>query len=389
MRILHIINSTKPEGGGPIESILQAHRVLAPQGHEFEIACVDEPDAPWLAEAAVKTHALGPPSERYRYSPEYLPWLRNNLGRFDCAVVHGIWLYPSYAAWIASGVVGKPYFIYTHGLLDPTFKRVFPLKHLKKTISWKLREHKVVRDAAAVFFTCEEEKRLASQAFSPFVCTPEIVPYCVGEPPDEQERQTSAFLERFPECRGKRTILFLSRIHKKKGCDLLIKAFATVASRHDDLHLVMAGPDSMGWQSELQGEAARLGLQGRITWTGMISSDLKWGAFRTADAFILPTHQENFGIAIVEALGCGTPVLITNRVNIWREIEADKAGLVAGDDEAGARHLLTEWMALPPEERDAFRDRARRCFTTRFRSEEAGQVLLKVISRSLREPPLP
>lgn len=381
MKLLHITNSSTPAGGGPIESILQAHRVLAPQGHELEIACVDRPDSPWLAGLPLKTTALGPAWTPYRYSPRLTPWLRQQAPRFDAVILHGVWLHTALATWQALRHSPVPYFIYTHGLLDPTFKKVFPIKHIKKSISWALIEHRVVRDARALFFTCEEERILAEQSFKPYRANPRIVPYCVGSPPGDPETQRKAFLGQFPGLQDKRLILFLSRVHPKKGCDLLIKAFAEPAAADPALHLVMAGPDSIGWKKSLQDLSRKLGLEERITWTGMLSGDLKWGAFHAAEAFVLPSHQENFGIAIVEALACGLPVLTTHKVNIWRELVEDGAGLVADDDEEGAKKLLGDWLARGPAERRAMSEKARGCFARRFRAEEAAATLL----RTLRE----
>lgn len=382
MRLLHIINSSNPAGGGPIESIVQARRVLAPQGHDFELVCVDPPDSPWLPRFDFPVHALGPPRTPYRYSRRLAPWLHQQAARFDAAIVHGIWLYPSCAAHRILPRVGVPYFIYAHGLLDPSFKKLFPLKHLKKNVLWKMLEHKVLRDARAVLFTCEEERRLASQSFRPYACREEIVPYCVGEPPSDAEQQKRVFFERFPECRDRRLILFLSRLHPKKGCDLALRAFAQLAPRYPSLRLIVAGPDSVGWRRDLEMMAARMNVADRITWTGMLTGDLKWGAFRVAEAFILPSHQENFGIAVVEALACGVPVLISNKVNIWREIEAAGAGFVESDSDVGTFLLLDRWLALPPLERENFRQRARRCFTQHFRAEEAAATLLAALRRN-------
>jgi glycosyltransferase involved in cell wall biosynthesis len=379
MRVLHVINSTNPAGGGPIESIIQAHRVLSALGHEFEIVCVDPTDSPWLADLPIRTTALGPAATAYRYSPRLVPWLGSEAHRFDAAIVHGIWLHPSFAAWRVLRPARVPYFIYTHGLLDPAFKRVFPVRHLKKSLSWKIVEHRVVRDARAVFFTCEEERDLAVQSFTPYQAHPAIVPYCVGEPPGDSEAQKRLFLDRFPMLHAKRSMLFLSRIHPKKGCDLLITAFAEVARSDPSLHLVMAGPDSIGWRKTLEQAARDLGMEGRITWTGMLSGDLKWGAFRSAEAFVLPSHQENFGIAVVEALACGTPVLITTRVNIWREIVLDGAGTADADTPEGVERLLKAWLARTPAGRKQMSERARLCFNTRFRSEEAAANLLRVL----------
>jgi glycosyltransferase involved in cell wall biosynthesis len=379
MRILHVSNSAAPAGGGPIESIRQAHRALTPQGHTVDLVCLDPPDAPWLRELEPKTVALGPAVTPYRYSPRYVPWLKWNADAYDAVILHGIWLYPSFGAWLVLPGLKVPYFIYAHGLLDPGLKDVFPLKHLKKTLAWKLIEHRVVRDARAVFFTGQEEQTLAHRSFKPFLCNPAIVPYCVGDPEGDPAAQRAAFLDRFPQCRDRTLLLFLSRIHPKKGCDLLLDAFAGVAAEHPSLQLVMAGPDSIGWQKTLEDRARKLGIADRVVWTGMLSGALKWGAFRAADAFILPSHQENFGIAVAEALACGVPVLTTDKVNIWREIKEDQAGLIGSDDPAGTRDLLARWLALPAAARDAMRHAARTGFTSRFRAAEAAEILLRTL----------
>src|SRR5262249_23386297 len=142
---------------------------------------------------------------------------------------------------------------------------------------------------------------------------------------------------------GKSFILFLSRIHPKKGCDLLIKGFAEVFGADPTKLLVIAGPDQVGWKLELERLVSDSGLQGRVLWPGMLMGDAKWGAYRCCEAFALPSHQENFGIVVSEALACGKPVLISNRVNIWKEIREDGAGLVEDDTERGSSSMLEVW----------------------------------------------
>ena len=174
----------------------------------------------------------------------------------------------------------------------------------------------------------------------------------------------------------------MGRIHEKKGCDLLVQAFARVAALDPQLHLVMAGPDQTGWVPTLQAMAASLGITERISWPGMLKDDLKWGALYSADAFVLPSHQENFGIAVAEALACGVPVLISDKVNIWQEIQADGAGLVDADTVAGAESMLRRWLALDAGERARLREQARRTFESRFAMEATANDLLEVIRNS-------
>lgn len=176
--------------------------------------------------------------------------------------------------------------------------------------------------------------------------------YGTSAPPADADNQREAFCQLFPNLRSQRIILFLSRIHPKKGVDLLIEGFAAVAPKDPRLQLVIAGPDQIGWQVDLQQMALTLGIADRITWTGMLSGKLKWGAYRCAELFCLPSHQENFGIVVAEALACGLPVAIADPVNIFGEIKAAQAGLVNKDTLEGTTAGLTQWLSFLPEERN-------------------------------------
>lgn len=380
MRILRVIKSIDRAGGGPIAGIIQSSQVFLEWGHRVEIVCLDPPDSPWLKDFLIPTHALGSAkANKYSYSSKYVPWLRKNAGKYDVVLVHGLWQYSSYGAWIALRKLGIPYFVFTHGMLDPWFKRTYPLKHLKKWLYWPWAEYRVLRDAEAVLFTSEEERILARESFWLYKCNEVVVNYGTAAPTGDPQAQSQSFLNQFPELRHKRLLLFLSRIHVKKGCDLLIEAFAKVVGVDNSLHLVIAGPDQTGWQAELQKQAQKLGIAHKITWTGMLSGDLKWGAFHAAEAFVLPSHQENFGIAVVEALACGIPVLISNKVNIWREIASDGVGLVANDDLDGTVELLQKWLAMSREERKIMQQKAKQCFNQRFEIRQAAQSLINTL----------
>jgi glycosyltransferase involved in cell wall biosynthesis len=106
---------------------------------------------------------------------------------------------------------------------------------------------------------------------------------------------------------------------------------------------------------------------------------MKWGAFYCAEAFVLPSHQENFGVAVAESLGCGRPVLISNKVNIWREIEAAGAGIVETDSLAGTARLLSRWLAMRTEDRQEMGVRAQQLFRRQFTVEVMAESLLNII----------
>lgn len=389
MNLLQVIPSTDPKGGGPMESVRQISDVLSRMGHHTEVASTDAPDAPWLSSLPLTTHALGPGRTGYAYTPSLAPWLKENAPRFDAVIVNGLWQHPSFAVRQALHGTKTPFFVYPHGMLDPWFKRAYPLKHLKKSLYWPWGEYRVLRDARAVLFTCEEEKLLARQSFGLYRANEVVVNFGTSTPAGDRQAQREAFLSCHPELRDKRLLLFLSRIHEKKGCDLLIEAFARAASADPSLRLVMAGPDQTGWQAALERLASARGVGDRVRWPGMLTGDVKWGAFHAAEAFVLPSHQENFGIAVAEALACGLPVLISNKVNIWREVVEDGAGLVGWDDIEGTQQSLQRWIGMSLTQKAEMRRSAERCFRQRFEITKAAQSLIAALKSPEREQGVP
>ena len=383
-RILHCISSVNPKGGGPIEGLKQLSAVNLRQGHHVEVLSLDDPNDPWVKDCPIPCHAMGPSSiGNWRYSPRWAPWLRAHAHEYDAVIVNGIWQYHAWGTWRALAGTTTPYFVFTHGMLDPWFKRSYPLKHLKKWLFWPWAEYRVLRDAAAVMFTCEDERRLARQSFWLYKCDEFVVSYGTSAPPEHDVRQRDAFLQAFPDLQGKRLLLFLGRVHEKKGPDLLFKAFASLRARQPellrDVRIVMAGPAEHDYGQDMLKLNRELGLADVTTWTGMISGDVKWGAFRSSDAFILPSHQENFGIAVAEAMACGVPVLISNQVNIWREIQQAQGGLVEQDTLEGTERLLTRWLNTPPEQWQQMRRHARHCFQQRFQIERTAESFIEAM----------
>jgi glycosyltransferase involved in cell wall biosynthesis len=348
-----------------------------PIGCTGEVVTLDDPKAPYLQNVGFPVHALGPVSTTYGFNSKLLPWLKANRDRFDGVVMNGLWQYCGYAAWRA--LAGNtPYVVFTHGMLDPYFKHAFPLRHIKKWLYWVPAEYRVLRDAHRVLFTSKAEKRLAEESFCLHRWNPYVVPYGASGPTGDPEVQKLAFFEKCPQARGRRYLLFLGRIHRKKGCDLLIDAFAKVAADDPELDLVMAGPDQQHWSARLQATAEKASITSRVHWPGMVTGDAKWGAFYGSEAFILPSHQENFGIAVAEALACGKPVLLADKVNIAEDIAEDGAGLMELDTPEGTLRLLTHWIAMSEQERNAMAERAYRCFHKRYDMRENTKAIVRL-----------
>ena len=190
MKILHIIRSVDPAGGGPIEGVKQLGAVLARLGHQIEVASLDAPDASWLSGFPLQHHPLGPAKLKYGFSMRFVPWLREHAVDYDAIVVNGIWQYHSFGTWRALHKSHKPYVVFTHGMLDPWFRHTYHLKHVKKWMYWPWAEYRVLRDAAKVLFTCDEERILARESFGLYKVNEAVVSYGTAGPSgDPRSRQ--------------------------------------------------------------------------------------------------------------------------------------------------------------------------------------------------------
>lgn len=393
-----------PAQGGVAQAVRNTVPALARLDVSNEVLSFDAPDAAFLGRDSFPIHPIGPARGGYGYCSALQPWLAANLHRFDAVIAHGLWQHHCAGTWSAiarhrrgqgtsqGDVVAVPsprFYVMPHGMLDPYFQNApgRRLKALRNTVFWKFIEARAVNGADGVLFTCAEELNLAREPFRPYRPQRELeVGLGIEAPPALHADMALAFSERCPDVTGRPYLLFLSRLHEKKGADLLIHAYLRLRVTHPEQTLpalVMAGPGlDTEYGRELQrlaaSQSASLGDgKSDIYFPGMLSGNAKWGALYGCQAFVLPSHQENFGIAVVEAMACGRPVLITRQVNIWRECEP--GGLVAQDTEPGAYDLLTQWLALSPLQQQALGDAAHAAYRANFEVDEAARRLKEAL----------
>lgn len=377
MHLLHVIPRLDPRFGGTVEAVRSLGLALQAEGVEQAVVSIDPPEAPYLSPFPLPTFAQGPGRGFYGYSPRLVPWLKAHAPAYDAVLVHGIWQY--HDAAVAQACRGRvPYYVFTHGMLDPWFNRTYPLKHLKKLPYWFTIQRPLLHGARAVLYTAEDERQLARQAFPGYRPREIISGLGTSAPTGDAKAQQAAWQQAFPALAGRPYVLFLGRICVKKGVDQLVEAYAS----HPDwpFDLVLAGP---GDQEAFAVAIRERWPQTRIHWLGPVSGDVKWGALRGAQALILPSHQENFGLVVAEALALGTPALLTRQINIWREVVESGAGFAEADTPTGARALLEVAANWAPVERQALGAKAQACFATHFRIEETARRLHTLLKADL------
>lgn len=407
-----------PASGGPCQGIRNSIPELERLGVNNEVVCLDDPAEPFIKKDPFLITALGPGKGPWCYSEKLIPWLIDNLYRFDAVIVHGLWLFNGYATYKAMRHLKsnskKSYikeklpklFVMPHGMLDPYFQHATGrrLKALRNWVYWKIIESKLISKSNGVLFTSETELLLAKETFIPYKPKKELnVGYGIPAPPNVNDVNSNLFFNKFPLLRNTRYILFLSRVHEKKGVDLLINAYETIAKsrtissqnrkgqkysgnteilQQEELPLlVIAGPGmetAYGQKIQQLVQNSKY-LQDVVIFAGMLNGDTKWSAFYNCDAFVLPSHQENFGIAVVEALACGKPVLISNQVNIWREIEHDGAGLIAANTQQGTFELLDQWNNMSDNQKTEMSNEAKNCYERNFAIGPAAKRFCKVM----------
>ncbi|HEA31091.1 MAG TPA: glycosyltransferase [Leeuwenhoekiella sp.] len=410
MKILHVVDQMDPKRGGVCQAIRTIIKGASLLGESNEVVSLDDPKSDFLSGDSFKTHALGPADNPWSYSKDIKAWLISNLLNYDKVIIHGLWQFPSYAVYLAKRDLmkndnsegSKPYklpqiYVMPHGMLDPYFQRAASrkLKAVRNTLYWKIIENKIINTADALLFTCDEEKNLARQPFSPYRPPKELViGLGVERPPDETVEMQKAFQSKCAGLNESKYILFISRIHEKKGVDLLIQAYSNWLDEHSTdsdgnknttiLKLVIAGPGietdyGKKIESEVEGNN---NLKNNVLFPGMLVADAKWGAFYGCEAFILPSHQENFGIAVVEALACGKPVLISDQVNIWREIEDGKAGIIGSDTLKGTLKIIEKWNDLSKENQENMAINAKLTFNNHFTINSAAARLVEALNEN-------
>ena len=341
MRVLHVIPSVDERSGGPATAIVPMCCALMQQGIEVLLLSTNVGLAAEVKQGEVLDHKGVPAiffqsqlGESFKYSRPLSLWLRSNIQNFGVAHIHAVFNHSSVAAAHACQKSGVPYVIRPLGTLDPWS---MTQKSLRKRLFWQVAGRGIMEHAAAVHYTSEAEKRLTESSLG--LNHGRVIPLGVETTISNSNGKVA----------GDPYVLLLSRLHPKKGLDVLVDAFLSLVQRPQfaEWRLVLAGDGPVEYVSMLKAKAGSHG--DRIKFTGWLDGDEKSAVLSGASLLVLPSHQENFGLCVMEALAQSVPVLVSPNVNLAEEITGANAGWIAAVDKSALEEKLAEALSNKDE----------------------------------------
>ncbi len=333
MRVLHVIPSVSAVHGGPSFALPLMLRALRRAGVSADVATTDDDGPGARLDVPLETPVerddaryffFRKQTEFYKVSFGLRSWLRQNVATYDLVHIHALFSHTSVAAGRSARAKKIPYIVRPLGVLN-RWGMMSRRRRLKK-LSFHFIERPLLRSAAGLHFTTEQER--TETEMLGLHCRSFVVPLGVDAEAFQKPRHASRFLDRWPELGSREILLFLSRIDRTKGLSLLLEALAEVVRRRPNVALLIAGAGDRRFVEELRAKVEELRLENHVVWAGYLTGDAKLDALSAARVFVLPSHSESFGIAVVEALAAGVPTIVSEGVGIARELAEAQAALV-------------------------------------------------------------
>jgi glycosyltransferase involved in cell wall biosynthesis len=398
MRVLHVIPSLAPRHGGPTEAAIGEVRALRAQGIDASILTSDDdvggalqvPLYRWIEYESVPVQFLPRVRARqhtligFTFAPSFWPWLKRNVSTYELIHVHTVFSFPANLAMYSARRFQVPYVVRPLGQLCR-----WSMQHRAwgKRAQLALLTRRNVDGAAFIHTTSRMEAVETAEIGFDTSCR--VVPHGIDLPPVIPNARARLRDELgLPQERS--LIAFMSRFHEKKGLEVLFEACSRLRNQPFDLVLAGTGEDS--YVATLRQRAKELGIDARIHWYGFATGDRKRQLLQGADVFVLPSYSENFGIAVLEALACGLPVIVSDQVALGDVVTDESLGRVVANDGENLAQAIVELLHAP-EERARIRDRALSVVSQRFSWSAAARQLIEayreVISRSTAAVPKP
>jgi glycosyltransferase involved in cell wall biosynthesis len=380
MKVLHVIPSISLSQGGPSVALPLMTRSLVSLGVAVDVATTNDDGPGGRRDVALATaieregvrHFFFPKqSEFYKFSLPLRRWLRQRVGDYDVIHVHALFSHSSVSAARAAWRAKVPYVIRPLGVLNRWGLR--KRRRWFKALSLALIERPLLRRAAAIHYTSALERDEAEAAG--VIGRGVVIPLGIDLQAMNENRSRPDDADAiWPELSRCEVVLFLSRLDPKKGLELLLEAFAQVVHRHPQTRLLIAGDGQAEYVAQLRGLAHKLGIGSQVVWAGHVEGGRKRAALAAASLFVLPSHSENFGIAAVEAMASGVPVVLTEGVAIAAEVAAAQAGRVTAREPAAIAEAIDAILG-DARLRQTIAENARQLAATAFSLEQMGKRL--------------
>ncbi len=387
MRVLHAVASLAPRHGGPTEAALGMVRALRSEGVDARILStnddvgdtLDVPLEQWTEHAGVpccfvpRVRARQHTLVGFTYSPRYPRWLRAHGREFDFIHVHTVFSHPANSALRVASELRVPSCVRPLGQLCRwSMQQRSWIKRLQLT----LLTRRYVNSARFIHCTSQMEAEETQDLGFKSPC--KVLPHGLDLPPVIADARETLRRE-LCVASNRKLLVFMSRYHEKKGIELLIDACVTIGG---DFDLVLAGTGDESYVATLKQRIAAAGLSPRVHWRGFVQGQPKWQLLQGGDLFVLPSHSENFGIVVAEAIACGLPVIVSDQVALKEEVLTHQLGAVVPLDVTSLR-LAMERLLAADGERQAIRDRAMKAAREHFSWPAAAKRLISAYSDSL------
>lgn len=378
IKILRIIDTLDTNYGGPSNTIIDSSKILSEKGYKVHILTHDrELGKKKIKDKNIKILNKGPSFTNYFLNFKITFWLKKNHSKYDFFIIHGIWRFHTLLARLF--LKGR-YFVFTHGMLDPYFGTEL-WKKLKKKLFWYLIEKKNLQEANTLLLTSENEKKSLSNTFvNTNGIKKTVISYGIKKNLFNKKNCLISFYNKYPKLKKKNFFLFLGRFHKKKGCEILLESVKTLKKQNIHIKILMVGPNNE-YKTKLSDLVRRYKIEKNIILTNPLSGKLKWGAVYASQAMVLSSHGENFGVSIVESLSCGKPVLITNKVNIFKIILSYQAGLVSNDNAKSFYKILNKYLNLTNHQKKKYHTNSIKCFNENFNLTNSTNSLENLLEK--------
>jgi glycosyltransferase involved in cell wall biosynthesis len=386
VRVLHTYPFLGAEKGGIAACVPDLLKECCRQGVEADLVSQswngDDPLGAFPSDItfrAVRTKD----TSGFGYSRKLRKVLKERAIQSDVIHSHGLWMYMDYLSSRTASSFGRPHVISAHGSFEPW---ALARSAWKKNLVRFLFADRSLERAACLHALCrpEAENIRALGYKSPIAVIPNGI-----DPADFMELPPKGTLaEKFPQLEGCKLILFLSRIHPKKGLLHLAAAWGTLAERFPEWHLVVAGPDEVGHRTEIEKALAAHGVAHRTTLTGMVTGRCKLAVLASADVFVLPSFSEGFSMAVLEAMACGLPVLLTPGCNFPEAVAAGAALEIEPDVQSTAAGLQ-QLMEMTNHQRQEMGERGRELVNSRYTWSRVARKMIELYKWCLGsgEPP--